>query len=105
MDYLKEYRNTTLFPLQATNAQKRVVKDLLKDLFNNKQDLTDQALEYITGKRTPADEDYIALLTWMNPQDGWEAGKEVTIIDPTARRILLAAPALLMQERGQLTMF
>lgn len=105
MDYLKEYRNTTLFPLQATNAQKRVVKDLLKDLFNNKQDLTDQALEYITGKRTPADEDYIALLAWMAPADVWEGGKEVTIIDPTARRILLAAPALLMQERGQLTMF
>ena len=105
MDHLKDYRNTALFPMQATNAQKRVVKDLLKDLFNNKQDLTDQALEYITGKRSPADEDYIAMLTWLNPQDGWEAGKEVTIIDPTARRILLAAPALLMQERGQLTMF
>jgi hypothetical protein len=106
MDHLKDYRNTALFPLQATNAQKRVVKDILSGLFNDKT-LIAQALEYITGHPgEPTPDEYFALLAWMNPQDAsWEGGEEVVTLDKDAIRIIMAAPALLMEQRGQLTLF
>ena len=105
MDHLKDYRNTALFPMQATNAQKRIVKDILKGLFDD-QTLIAQALEYITGHPgEPTPDEYFALLAWMNPQDAWEGGEEVIQIDKEAIRVLLAAPALLMEQRGQLTLF
>lgn len=105
MDHLKDYRNTALFPMQATNAQKRVVKDILSGLFDDKT-LIAQALEYITGHPgEPTPDEYFALLAWMNPQDVWEGGQEVVSLDPEAIRVLLAAPALLMEQRGQLTLF
>lgn len=106
MDHLKDYRNQALFPLQATNAQRRVVMDILKDMFNYQPDLIDQALEYITGHPgEPTPEEYFALLAWMNPQDSYEGGKDTVIIDVQAQKTLLAAPALLMQQRGQLALF
>ena len=105
MDHLKDYRNTALFPMQATNAQKRIVKDILKGLFDDKT-LIAQALEYITGHPgEPTPDEYFALLAWMNPQDIDEGGQETVSLDPEAIRVLLAAPALLMEQRGQLTLF
>jgi hypothetical protein len=105
MDHLKDYRNTALFPMQATNAQKRVVKDILSGLFDDKT-LIAQALEYITGHPgEPTPDEYFALLAWLNPQDAWEGGQEAISLDPEAIRVLLAAPALLMEQRGQLTLF
>ena len=105
MDHLKDYRNTALFPMQATNAQKRIVKDILKGLFDDKT-LIAQALEYITGHPgEPTPDEYFALLAWMNPQDIDEGGEEAISIDKDAIRILMAAPALLMEQRGQLALF
>ena len=104
MDHLIDYRNTSLFPLQATNAQKRVTKEILKSIFHDQQ-LIDQALEYITGKREPSDEDFMALLAWMDPTDVWEGGEDRVSINTQALNILMAAPALLMEQRGQLTLF
>ena len=105
MDHLKDYRNPALFPMQATNAQKRIVKDILKGLFDDKT-LIAQALEYITGHPgEPTPDEYFALLAWMNPQDIDEGGQETVSLDPEAIRVLLAAPALLMEQRGQLTLF
>ena len=105
MDHLKDYRNQALFPMQATNAQKRIVKDILSGLFDDKT-LIAQALEYITGHPgEPTPDEYFALLAWMNPQDIIEGGQEATSLDPEAIRVLLAAPALLMEQRGQLTLF
>ncbi len=105
MDHLLHYRNTALFPLQATSAQKRVVKDILSSLFNDKT-LIAQALEYITGHPgEPTPDEYFALLAWMNPQDIIEGGEEAIAIDKDAIRVLMAAPALLMEQRGQLTLF
>ena len=105
MDHLKDYRNTALFPMQATNAQKRVVKDILKGLFDDKT-LIAQALEYITGHPgEPTPDEYFALLAWMNPQDIDEGGEEAIALDKDAIRILMAAPALLMEQRGQLALF
>ena len=105
MDHLKDYRNTALFPMQATNAQKRIVKDILNGLFDDKT-LIAQALEYITGHPgEPTPDEYFALLAWMNPQDIDEGGDEAIALDKDAIRILMAAPALLMEQRGQLTLF
>lgn len=105
MDHLKDYRNQALFPMQATNAQKRIVKDILKGLLND-QILIDQAMEYITGhKGEPTPDEYFALLAWMNPTDIIEGGDEVIALDKDTIRIIMAAPALLMEQRGQLTLF
>ena len=105
MDHLKDYRNTALFPMQATNAQKRVVKFILSKLFDDKT-LIAQSLEYITGHPgEPTPDEYFALLAWMNPQDIIEGGEEAIAIDKDAIRVLMAAPALLMEQRGQLTLF
>ena len=106
MDHLKDYRNPALFPMQATNAQKRIVKDILSGLFDDKT-LIAQALEYITGHPgEPTPDEYFALLAWMNPQDIDEGGGEEAIaLDKDAIRILMAAPALLMEQRGQLALF
>ena len=105
MDHLKDYRNPALFPMQATNAQKRVVMDILSGLFDDKT-LIAQALEYITGHPgEPTPDEYFALLAWMNPQDIDEGGEEAIALDIDAIRILMAAPALLMEQRGQLTLF
>jgi len=105
MDLLKDYRNPALFPMQATNAQKRIVKDILKGLFDDKT-LIAQALEYITGHPgEPTPDEYFALLAWMNPEDIYEAGEEAISINKDAIRILMAAPALLMEQRGQLALF
>ena len=91
--------------MQATNAQKRVVKDILSGLFDDKT-LIAQALEYITGHPgEPTPDEYFALLAWMNPQDIIEGGEEAIAIDKDAIRVLMAAPALLMEQRGQLTLF
>ena len=105
MDHLKDYRNTALFPMQATNAQKRVVKDILSGLFDDKT-LIAQALEYITGHPgEPTPDEYFALLAWMNPQDIIEGEEEAIAIDKDAIRVIMAAPALLMEQRGQLALF
>lgn len=105
MDLLKDYRNPALFQIQATNAQKRVVKDILSGLFDDKT-LIAQALEYITGHPgEPTPDEYFALLAWMNPQDIIEGGEEAIALDKDAIRIIMAAPALLMEQRGQLTLF
>lgn len=105
MDHLKDYRNQAIFPMQATNAQKRIVKDILKGLLND-QILIDQAMEYITGhKGEPTPDEYFALLAWMNPTDIIEGGDEVIALDKDTIRIIMAAPALLMEQRGQLTLF
>lgn len=105
MDLLKDYRNPALFQIQATNAQKRLVKEILSSLFNDKI-LINQALEYITGHPgEPTPDEYFALLAWMNPQDVWEGGEEAISIDKDAIRVIMAAPALLMEQRGQLTLF
>lgn len=106
MDHLKDYRNQALFQIQATNAQKRVVKDILSGLFDDKT-LIAQALEYITGHPgEPTPDEYFALLAWLNPEDIDEGGEEEAIaLDKDAIRILMAAPALLMEQRGQLALF
>ena len=105
MVLLKDYRNPALFPMQATNAQKRIVKDILSGLFTDKI-LIAQALEYITGHPgEPTPDEYFALLAWMNPQDVWEGGEEAIALDKNAIRVIMAAPALLMEQRGQLTLF